>query len=163
VRLLNSARMPGITPTTETPADRPVTNVRRLSTFKAIDKIMPLLETGLMKNLIATALLCLAVFGCGKRALDLSGNWELTLPQGAKFRSPIERVSENTWRIPSIQSLSGVYELKSDKLVVKVPTDPRLTEFVWKVENANSLTLIEAPPASKIGSDYKGATLTRLP
>lgn len=142
---------------------RPVTNGRRLCNFKAMDKIMPLLETRLMKNLLATALLCLAVFGCGKKALDLSGNWELTLPQGAKFRSPIERVSENIWRIPSAQSLSGVYELKGDKLVVRIPTDPRLTEYVWKVENANSLTLIAAPPVSKIGSDYKGATLNRLP
>ena len=115
-----------------------------------------------MKNLLATALLCLAVFGCGKKPLDLSGNWELTLPQGAKFRSPIERVSENTWRIPSIQSLSGVYELKGDKLVVTAPTDQRLMEYVWKVENANSLVLIEAPPVSKIGWDYKGATLLRL-
>ena len=115
-----------------------------------------------MKNLLAAALFCLALFGCGKKALDLSGNWELTLPKGGKFQSPIERVSENTYRIPSIQSLSGVYELKGDKLVVTVPTDPRLTEYVWKVEDANSLVLIEAPSASKIGWDYKGATLKRL-
>ena len=97
------------------------------------------------------------------KAPDLSGNWELTLPAGAKFRSPIERVSENTYRIPSLQSLSGVYELKGHKLVVTVPTDQRLTEYIWKVENANTLTLIQAPPTSKIGSDYKGATLIRLP
>jgi hypothetical protein len=141
----------------------PVINGRRLCNFMAMDKIMPLLEAGIMKNLLATALLCLAVFGCGKKPLDLSGNWEVTLPQGAKLRSPIERVGENVWRIPSAQSLSGVYELKGDKLVVRIPTDQRLTEYVWKVENANSLTLIATPPVSKIGSDYKGATLKRLP
>ena len=44
-----------------------------------------------------------------------------------------------------------------------VPTDPRLTEYVWKVENANKLTLIEAPSVSKIGSDYRGAVLVHLP
>ena len=115
-----------------------------------------------MKNLLATALFCLALVGCGKKTPDLSGNWELTLPKGAKLQSPIERVSGNTYRIPAIQSLSGVYELKGDKLVVTVPTDPRLTEYVWKVEDANSLVLVEAPPASKIGWDYKGATLKRL-
>jgi hypothetical protein len=127
-----------------------------------MDKVMPLLESGPMKNLLATALVCLALFGCGKKGIDLSGNWELTLPAGAKFRSPIERVSENTYRIPTIQSLSGIYELKGDKLVVTIPTDPRLTEYVWKVENANTLILIEAPPMNKIGSDYKGATLMRV-
>ena len=115
-----------------------------------------------MKKLLTTALFCLALLGCGKKAFDLSGNWELTLPKGAKFQSPIERVRENTYRIPSIQSLSGVYELKGDKLVVTVPTDQRLTEYVWKVEDANTLILIEAPPISKIGWDYKGATLKRL-
>ena len=127
-----------------------------------MDKGMPLLEIGPMKNLLAIALLCLALFGCARKAPDLSGNWELTLPTGAKFRSPIERVSEHTYRIPTIQSLSGVYELKGDKLVVTVPTDQRLTEYVWKVEDANGLTLIEAPSTSKIGSDYRGATLIRL-
>ena len=71
-----------------------------------------------MKKLLTTGLFCLALLGCGKKAFDLSGNWELTLPKGAKFHSPIERVSENTYRIPAIQSLSGVYELKGDKLVV---------------------------------------------
>ena len=76
-----------------------------------------------MKNLLATALCCLALSGCGKKAIELSGNWELTLPQGAKFQSPIERVSDHTYRIPAIQSLSGVYELKGDKLVVTAPTD----------------------------------------
>jgi len=115
-----------------------------------------------MKNLLATALCCLALSGCGKKAIELSGNWELTLPQGAKFQSPIERVSDHTYRIPAIQSLSGVYELKGDKLVVTAPTDQRLTEYVWKVEDATTLILIEAPPVSKIGWDYKGATLKRL-
>jgi hypothetical protein len=115
-----------------------------------------------MKNLIATALFCLALMGCSKKAPDLSGNWELTLPRGAKFRSPIERVSENTYRMPSLQSFSGVYELKDGKLAITMPTDTRLTEFVWKVEDANTLILVEAPPTSKIGSDYKGAMLKRI-
>lgn len=115
-----------------------------------------------MKNLLATALICLALFGCGKKAPDLSGNWELTLPKGAKYPSNIERVSENTYRIPGIKALSGIYELKGDKLVVTVPTDKRLTEYVWKVEDTNTLRLIEAPPTSKTGSDYRGATLIRL-
>ena len=115
-----------------------------------------------MKKLLTTALFCLALLGCGKKAFDLSGNWELTLPKGAKFHSPIERVSENTYRIPAIQSLSGVYELKGDKLVVTAPTDQRLTEYIWKVEDAHTLILIGAPPISKIGWDYKGATLKRL-
>ncbi len=115
-----------------------------------------------MKNLFAAALICLALFGCGKKAPDLSGNWELTMPKGVKYQSPIERVSEKSYRIPGIKALSGVYELKGDKLVVTVPTDKRLTEYVWKVEDANTLILIEAPPTSKTGSDYRGATLVRL-
>src|ERR1043165_2923511 len=98
-----------------------------------------------MKNVLATTLLFLGLLGCARKAPDLSGNWELTLPAGAKFRSAIERVTEHTYRIPTIQSLSGVYELKGDKLGVSAPTDQRLTEFVWKVENANTLPLIEAP------------------
>jgi hypothetical protein len=115
-----------------------------------------------MKGVFATAMICLALVGCGKRSPDLTGNWELTLPQGTKYTSPIERVSEKTYRIPRIKVLSGVYELKDDKLVVTAPTDERLTEFVWKLEGANKLVLIEAPPTSKIGADFKGATLVRL-
>ena len=115
-----------------------------------------------MKSIFATALICLALVGCGKKIPDLSGNWELTLPQGTKYTSPIERVSGNSYRIPGIKVLSGVYELKDDKLVVTAPTDERLTEFVWKLEDANKLILIEAPSTSKIGADFRGATLVRL-
>src|ERR1041384_2369690 len=124
-----------------------------------MDKAMLLLEIGLMKrllmkNLLAMALISVALLGCGRKPIDLSGNWELTLPKGAKFSSPIERLSENTYRIPALQLFSGVYELRGDKLAVTAPKDRRLTEFVWKVEDANKLTLIEAPSTGKIGSDY---------
>jgi hypothetical protein len=111
--------------------------------------------------ILSAACLCLALDGCGKKSLDLSGNWELTLPKGAKHQSPIERVSENTYRIPGLKALSGVYELRGDKLVVTVPTDQRLTEYVWQVQDANTLILVEAPPPGKTGSDYRGATLVR--
>jgi hypothetical protein len=114
-----------------------------------------------MHKLIGIALLCLVLGGCGKKAPDLSGDWVMTLPKGAVHESPIVRLTDRTYRIPGIKALSGVYELQGDKLVVIAPTDRRLTEYVWRLEDANTLLLIEAPPVSKTGSDYRGATLKR--
>ncbi len=42
------------------------------------------------------------------------------------------------------------------------PDDKRLTEFVWRIVDPDNLVLIEAPPASKTGSNYLGATLNRV-
>ena len=49
------------------------------------------------------------------------------------------------------------------KLAVVEPDDKRLTEFAWLVKDPNHLVLVESPPVAKIGSDYRGAVLSRAP
>ena len=106
--------------------------------------------------------ICLAMvfLGCGPS--DLEGEWEITLPAGFRYESLIERLDDNRYDIPSIAVLSGIYERRGDSLFVVEPNDSRLTEFVWKIEDLNTLTLVTSPPVGKIGSDYTGAKLRRL-
>ena len=109
---------------------------------------------------IVAALLFTVVAGCGAR--DLSGKWELTLPAGYTYRSRIERIGADRYRIPGIVTLSGTYERRGDSLFVVEPEDPRLTEFVWRIQDLDHMVLVQSPPVAKIGSDYTGATLQRI-
>ena len=109
---------------------------------------------------IVAALLLVVVAGCGAR--DLSGRWELALPAGFTYQSRIERIGAARYRIPGIANLSGIYERRGDSLFVVQPNDPRLTEFVWQIQDPDHLVLVQSPPVGKIGSDYTGATLQRL-
>jgi len=93
--------------------------------------------------------------------LDLNGKWEVTLSSGAKLRSPIIQLGDGRYRITKMGVFSGIYELKNDRLVVVEPVDKRLTEFVWKVQDADNMVLIES--STKTGQDYSGATLKRIP
>ncbi len=98
----------------------------------------------------------------GSPAVDLSGEWTMTLPAGFVSTSPIERVDDTHYRIPNIKVLSGVYQRRGNMLVVVEPIDARLTEFIWEIRDADNLVLIQSPPVGKIGSDYTGATLNRI-
>ena len=112
-----------------------------------------------MKLAVATSL-AFVLIGCGQS--DLEGDWEITLPAGFRYESRIERTDDNRYNIPSIAVLSGVYERRGDSLFVVEPNDPRLTEFVWRIEDPDNMVLVKSPPGEKIGSDYTGAKLRRL-
>ena len=114
-------------------------------------------------RIVGAVLLAAFVAGCGSRQpSDLAGNWEIVLPAGFSYQSRIERIGDARYRIPSIVNLSGVYERRGDSLFVVEPNDPRLTEFIWEIQDIDHLVLVQSPPVGKIGSDYTGATLRRL-
>lgn len=93
---------------------------------------------------------------------SIAGRWALTLPAGFKSPATLVALDDQRFRLENgPPNFRGVYVLNGDRLTVVEPDDARLTEFVWKVQNGDSLLLIEAPPASKVGSDYRGAILNR--
>jgi hypothetical protein len=96
-------------------------------------------------------------------APDLSGAWQLILPAGFQHRITITAKGDGRYRFsgPAL-SFDGIYELRGNSLVMVVPDDPRLTEFVWHLDDSSHLTLVEEPPAEKTGAGYLTATLTRI-
>ena len=118
--------------------------------------------TGVLALLIFIAFL--ARFGkewfVSARRVDLSGTWQLTLPAGFVKHMTIERLENNVYFLRPL-NFAGEYELQEKRLVMVKPVDPRLTEFVWKLRDDDSLLLVEEPPAAKTGARYKGAVLRR--
>lgn len=112
---------------------------------------------------------CLVMCGCASlrpnaySPKDLAGKWRLTLPAGATMDTNIVLRHDGNIGLRRAGNLSGIYELHNRHLIVVKPAIERLTEYVWQVKSPDLLVLVTAPPVSKIGSDYSGATLTRLP
>lgn len=92
-------------------------------------------------------------------AVDLSGDWLLTLPAGYQYRVRFEALGENRYRLQTAGSFRGVYQLNGDVLQVVEPSDARLNVFDWQLHNVNSMTLIDETGAT--GARYAGATLGR--
>ena len=91
--------------------------------------------------------------------VDLSGNWLLTLPAGYQYRATIEALEDGRYRLQTIGSFRGVYQLNGDVLQVVEPSDERLNVFDWQLHNGNSMTLVDETGAS--GARYAGATMGR--
>src|SRR5262245_31505611 len=97
----------------------------------------------------------------GPSALDVSGEWLLTLPRGFQYRIKLTPLGNNRYRFtPGYLTMTGVYELRGGLMIMVEPTDERLTQFKWELQGGG-LKLVESPPRRKIGSDYRGATLRR--
>lgn len=93
---------------------------------------------------------------------DLSGPWELSLPAGFHYTAEMSPKGEGQLELNVRGVMRGTYARDGRLLRMALPTDPRLTEFVWEATSADRFVLIESPPVAKIGSDYRGATLTRV-
>ena len=94
---------------------------------------------------------------------NLEGKWKLLLPKGFEKEATIERLADGEYRITTVENLSGEYELLNKKLKMRNPGEHAKQIYVWTVENPNKLQFTEAPPVALVGSDYRGATLTRSP
>jgi hypothetical protein len=84
------------------------------------------------------------------------------MPAGATFRVRLLPLADGRYRLMNARLFSGVYEFRDGHLAVVEPVDRRLTEFAWKVLDADTLVLAQSPPVRKIGADFTGATLRRL-
>ena len=93
---------------------------------------------------------------------DLTGLWQLTMPDNSQQMFRITGEGDQRFRISKRNSaFNGTYERQGNRLVMVAPDDPLMTEFVWKIDAANHLTLIKEPPASKTGHRYRTATLLK--
>lgn len=94
--------------------------------------------------------------------VDLTGGWQLTLPAGFEYPAEISRTADGRLEVDVRGVMRGTYRQDGRLIRVEIPSDERLTEFVWECVSPDQLVLIESPPVAKIGSDYRGATLKRL-
>jgi hypothetical protein len=115
-------------------------------------------------------MLVLAAFFAGRwphmptHVPDLSGRWQMSLPAGFQHQITIKRVDEKQFFIgPTQFNTSGIYEVRGRELHIVKPSDERLTGFVWTITDDDNLILVDQPNVSKIGADYRGATLARAP
>ena len=116
------------------------------------------------------ALVCVAMLSaCGTSAKgppppepNLSGRWRLTLPAGFKYDAKIEYMGRLRYRIAVEVNGGGVYEVVGDTLTMLNPGNDGTRHYVWTIEDRDNLLLIEAPTVGEVGSDYRGAVLTRL-
>jgi len=94
--------------------------------------------------------------------VDLAGTWKLTLPAGYEHEAKISPRGKGLYQFDVPTVMRGVYRHRGDKVAIEIPSDERLTEFVWEFQDENLLMLIESPPVAKTGSDYRGAVLQRI-
>ncbi|HEY0456422.1 MAG TPA: hypothetical protein VGE41_08600 [Verrucomicrobiae bacterium] len=102
------------------------------------------------------------VIGCSKKTADLAGTWQLTLPAGFKQTVVITAEGNSRYRIGNPgMTISGTYEVTKDRFVMTASSDNRYSGFVWQIEDADHMTLVEEPPISKTGSSYLKAKMVR--
>ncbi len=93
---------------------------------------------------------------------SLAGRWLLTMPAGFEYDARLESVEAGLYRLRcGALNLQGLYELRGKTLVLVEADNPHLAGLTWKVLNTNTAVLTTQPNQSKVGSDYRGATLGR--
>jgi hypothetical protein len=118
---------------------------------------------------IVVAIACVGLLsGCGESGKlqappepDLRGNWTLVLPAGYKYEARIEYMGRLRYRIAVEVNSGGVYEVAGDELRMLNPGNDGTRHYVWKIEDKDNLLLVEAPTVGAVGSDYRGAVLSR--
>jgi hypothetical protein len=83
------------------------------------------------------------------------------MPAGFKYDARMEYMGKLRYRIAVEGNLGGVYELKGNELKMFNPGNEGTRHYVWKIEDKESLVLTEAPTVAEVGSDYRGAVMTR--
>jgi hypothetical protein len=122
-----------------------------------------------MRRLSGTGIgliVALAFTGCSTpksaTSADLTGKWLLAMPNGQQLYVRIISEGGQRYRIwKGGTVINGSYERRGNRLVMLTPADARMKEFVWKIDDANHLTLIKEPPVAKTGQRYRKATLKR--
>ena len=93
---------------------------------------------------------------------DLSGQWLLTMPSGFQHKVRITSEGNNLYRVSKAGVIiNGTYERRGNRLVMVQPTDSTLTDWIWKIDNGNQLTLVKEPDVTKTGGHYRKSTLKR--
>ena len=108
-----------------------------------------------------TAAAFITFVGCA--STDLTGTWELTMPNGSLHQITVDKFKDQTYYLynPKLD-VSGVYALDDEHLVMRKPNDPRLNDFKWSVDGRYEMHLIEEPHVSLTRTRYKGAHLNKV-
>jgi RNA polymerase sigma factor (sigma-70 family) len=98
------------------------------------------------------------------RAADaLAGSWRMELPAGFQYQVLMRPLGANRVSVHNAVLFSGTYEFRQGRLILVEPANHAKKGFEWEVRGAGELALVAQPPVGKIGSNYLGATLRRLP
>lgn len=113
-------------------------------------------------------MVALALAGCSTSrssanpSANLTGLWQLTMPDHSQLMFRITSVGGERFRIwKSDSALNGTYERRGNRLVMVLPADQRMTEFVWRIDDDRQLTLIKEPATSQTSRRYRNATLKK--
>ncbi len=88
--------------------------------------------------------------------VDLSGQWEMTLPAGWKHQVTIRPQERGLLSFETkALNLKGAYQHDGSRLRIELPSQERMHGLVWKLKSDDTLVLVAGP-------DYVGATLVRL-
>jgi RNA polymerase sigma factor (sigma-70 family) len=98
------------------------------------------------------------------RAADaLAGSWRMTLPAGYKYQVRMRPLGADRVSVEKAVCFSGIYELRQGRLILVESALIPKKYFEWEVRGAEELALVAQPPVEKIGANYLGTTLRRLP
>jgi len=93
---------------------------------------------------------------------DLAGTWSLTMPSGFKHKVHITRETADRYRFSKAGVIiNGIYERRGNRLVMITPSDSQLTDWIWRIDDGNHLTLVKEPDVHKTGGGYRASTLQR--
>lgn len=95
-------------------------------------------------------------------AHDLTGSWTLTLPLHHQRPAMIVAIDDHHLALEGCGMLSGTYLLQPPHLLI-LTTDERFRPLAWQIMGRDRLLLTRSIPASAVGPDYTGSTLTRNP
>jgi RNA polymerase sigma factor (sigma-70 family) len=93
----------------------------------------------------------------------LAGTWRMELPAGFKYQVLMRPLDERRVSVHDAVLFSGTYELRQGRFILVQAANHDKTDFEWEVRGTRELVLVAQPPVAKIGSNYLGTTLRRLP
>jgi hypothetical protein len=95
-----------------------------------------------------------------RQSHDFSGTWRVLLPAGFEHQVTLTSAGENRFRVePRSLNMSGVYEVRGDRLVLVEPQEERLRGFEWSIRSPFLMTLTSE--ATNTGATYRDAVLFR--
>lgn len=99
----------------------------------------------------------------GPTTASLAGSWRVRMPRGHESDVTIRRMSDDEVHLQFPGNMTGTYRLENGRLVVTEPEDKNHMGWEWTIEgDGRSMVLTGTAPVEQVGSDYTGATLTRV-
>ncbi len=114
-----------------------------------------------IKFIGVAVVMSVVLLGAGCATENFAGKWNLEAQNGKVIPVMIQNFSNGHYYMHGNTPLDGIYSKQSDKLICTKPDDPRLTGFVWRIQDKNTLLLIAQPSMWVSQERYLGDQLTR--